>query len=102
MTAHEMTAEMIAVGRVRSMSGRVLRHNWIVDFLWSGGMGDNYRATDSRISHHVAIKVLSVFQAEDGIRFLTVTGVQTCALPICAAHRRHRFARRQNRGNEDG
>src|SRR2546430_15491720 len=26
------------------------------------------------------------FQAEDGIRDLTVTGVQTCALPIC--HRR--------------
>src|SRR2546430_9627465 len=25
---------------------------------------------------------LSVFQAEDGIRDLTVTGVQTCALPI--------------------
>src|SRR2546430_3958513 len=24
------------------------------------------------------------FQAEDGIRYLTVTGVQTCALPICA------------------
>src|SRR2546430_10963432 len=23
------------------------------------------------------------FQAEDGIRFLTVTGVQPCALPIC-------------------
>src|SRR2546430_3989797 len=23
------------------------------------------------------------FQAEDGIRHLTVTGVQTCALPIC-------------------
>src|SRR2546430_11590586 len=30
--------------------------------------------------------MLSVFflQAEDGIRDLTVTGVQTCALPICA------------------
>src|SRR2546430_5246275 len=26
------------------------------------------------------------FQAEDGIRDLTVTGVQTCALPICAGH----------------
>src|SRR2546427_8451401 len=26
------------------------------------------------------------FQAEDGIRYLTVTGVQTCALPI-AVHR---------------
>src|SRR5688572_31069110 len=32
------------------------------------------------------------FQAEDGIRDLTVTGVQTCALPICldaADARRH-------------
>src|SRR2546427_9491181 len=27
------------------------------------------------------------FQAEDGIRYLTVTGVQTCALPICRALR---------------
>src|SRR5205085_6834800 len=26
---------------------------------------------------------LFFFQAEDGIRDLTVTGVQTCALPIC-------------------
>src|SRR2546430_9242942 len=26
------------------------------------------------------------FQAEDGIRDLTVTGVQTCALPICSEH----------------
>src|SRR2546430_10787745 len=28
------------------------------------------------------------FQAEDGIRDLTVTGVQTCALPIFAQRRR--------------
>src|SRR5256886_10346298 len=27
------------------------------------------------------------FQAEDGIRDLTVTGVQTCALPICQVRR---------------
>src|SRR5688572_31716775 len=27
------------------------------------------------------------FQAEDGIRDLTVTGVQTCALPILRRHR---------------
>src|SRR2546427_9331070 len=32
------------------------------------------------------------FQAEDGIRDLTVTGVQTCALPICRAPV-HRTAR---------
>src|SRR5205085_7027908 len=33
------------------------------------------------------------FQAEDGIRYLSVTGVQTCALPICERRRlgdRHR------------
>src|SRR2546430_4070737 len=29
------------------------------------------------------------FQAEDGIRDLTVTGVQTCALPILPVRRRH-------------
>src|SRR2546430_6096082 len=31
--------------------------------------------------------VFFFFQAEDGIRDLTVTGVQTCALPILIAHR---------------
>src|SRR2546430_12758166 len=30
------------------------------------------------------------FQAEDGIRDLTVTGVQTCALPICPQPRQRR------------
>ena len=29
------------------------------------------------------IKKISFFQAEDGIRDWSVTGVQTCALPIC-------------------
>src|SRR5256886_7533645 len=31
----------------------------------------------------VCVFVCFFFQAEDGIRDLTVTGVQTCALPIC-------------------
>src|SRR2546430_13730115 len=35
-----------------------------------------------RIRRHAAIGVFFFFQAEDGIRDLTVTGVQTCALPI--------------------
>src|SRR2546427_3294851 len=38
----------------------------------------------------VSSSFLFFFQAEDGIRDLTVTGVQTCALPISAAHRRPR------------
>src|SRR2546427_9390359 len=33
--------------------------------------------------------VVFFFQAEDGIRDLTVTGVQTCALPISYPVRRH-------------
>src|SRR5699024_9123020 len=32
------------------------------------------------------------FQAEDGIRYRNVTGVQTCALPICVSHQ-HREQR---------
>src|SRR2546427_8791118 len=32
------------------------------------------------------------FQAEDGIRDLTVTGVQTCALPICRLAEFHPLA----------
>src|SRR2546430_13574880 len=31
------------------------------------------------------VSLFFFFQAEDGIRDLTVTGVQTCALPICGA-----------------
>src|SRR2546430_5846511 len=54
----------------------------------------NYGATKEEISETIAItmgvSVASIvdltdvffFQAEDGIRDLTVTGVQTCALPI--------------------
>src|SRR2546422_9927378 len=37
------------------------------------------------------------FQAEDGIRDVAVTGVQTCALPISCARRRH-IHRRRRRG----
>src|SRR5437773_7665163 len=42
------------------------------------------------------LNVLSFFfQAEDGIRYRDVTGVQTCALPICRAFSRlKKFARR--------
>src|SRR5207245_4258922 len=38
------------------------------------------------------------FQAEDGIRVATVTGVQTCALPISHARRLHPDADRRGAG----
>src|SRR5256885_10048253 len=33
---------------------------------------------------NLQVAMLSFFQAEDGIRDYKVTGVQTCALPICS------------------
>ena len=56
--ALEMTAEALAEGRARSMLGRVLGHYQIVAFLGAGGMGEVYRARDSRIRRDVAVKVL--------------------------------------------
>src|SRR2546430_17687717 len=38
---------------------------------------------DGVVSTARASSCVFFFQAEDGIRDLTVTGVQTCALPIC-------------------
>src|SRR2546430_13159304 len=37
------------------------------------------------------VECVVFFQAEDGIRDLTVTGVQTCALPICSQSRLRRL-----------
>jgi Tol biopolymer transport system component len=56
--ALEVTAEALAEGRARSMFGRVLGHYQIVAFLGAGGMGEVYRARDSRIGRDVAVKVL--------------------------------------------
>src|SRR2546430_10352722 len=42
----------------------------------------------NRIIACCLLGILFFFQAEDGIRDLTVTGVQTCALPICHVLRR--------------
>src|SRR2546430_8208961 len=47
--------------------------------IGGGGLCPSRRAQGGR-----AIDTVCFFQAEDGIRDLTVTGVQTCALPIFA------------------
>src|SRR2546430_2090665 len=39
------------------------------------------------------------FQAEDGIRDLTVTGVQTCALPILASGKAHMMFRHNHKSD---
>src|SRR2546430_7466657 len=50
------------------------------------GVMESGEMASLRASH---VSVIFFFQAEDGIRDLTVTGVQTCALPIfrsCGSH----------------
>src|SRR2546430_135672 len=42
----------------------------------------NAPSTPDNASKSAAVALAFFFQAEDGIRDLTVTGVQTCALPI--------------------
>src|SRR5205085_8418675 len=44
------------------------------------------------IVHDVMLDLFFFFQAEDGIRDLTVTGVQTCALPIWRTRRASGFS----------
>jgi len=63
--ALEVTAEAFAEGRARSMFGRVLGHYEIVTFVGAGGMGEVYRARDSRIGRDVAVKVLPPALARD-------------------------------------
>src|SRR2546430_10205196 len=48
----------------------------------------NGRSQIEEVPHDVGVlcESLFFFQAEDGIRDLTVTGVQTCALPIFRHH----------------
>src|SRR2546430_10445328 len=53
-----------------------------------GGRGDGVKCGVAAAQRSVTVvrRVASLFfQAEDGIRDLTVTGVQTCALPISIA-----------------
>src|SRR2546430_9800505 len=54
------------------------------------------------LTRNVHVKLFFFFQAEDGIRDLTVTGVQTCALPILIAIRRIAITPRSMLSRIDG
>src|SRR3954466_13245208 len=62
------------VGRARRARGKRQRGG--------GGGGKVARQVDGRVGEEL-LALVFFFQAEDGIRDYRVTGVQTCALPIC-------------------
>src|SRR2546430_7399829 len=59
----------------KSLAGIQAAASWIND---NGGVTVNGKARNITLDYYDDY----FFQAEDGIRYLTVTGVQTCALPI--------------------
>lgn len=52
------------------MVGRTLAHYLILEPIGAGGMGEGYRARDSRFDREIAIKLLPVAFANDPNRLL--------------------------------
>src|SRR6478672_7280802 len=60
------------------------------DAMSNGDMQQRLEAAG--VAYDLSIALVFFFQAEDGIRDLIVTGVQTCALPICGQAAADRLA----------
>ncbi len=66
--AREVAAAMLAQERGRNLVGHSLNHYQILSVLGVGGMGEVYRARDTRLNRAVAVKVLPASFASDSDR----------------------------------
>ncbi len=64
-TPDDVVAGMMAETQSRSMIGRTLGHYRISSLLGAGGMGEVYRAHDTRLDRDVAVKILPEHLATD-------------------------------------
>src|SRR5215475_6797484 len=56
--AHHFAAPLLAGERDESLTGKSVGHYRIISFLGKGGMGEVYRARDTKLDRTVALKIL--------------------------------------------
>ena len=77
---NEQLGDLLSNARWREGYAKLENHSLSFDLQLNP---HQFKDAVSLVEKHPETPVIIFFQAEDGIRDLTVTGVQTCALPIC-------------------